>query len=461
MQESDRTDLQALCKLWTTARSARMYLSATQVQLLKRWEAKALWQAELDLPQNPDAECDLVERRRRVANALERIVRENADSSALEGSHLPAWQSVLAAVPEPCLHVRVAALTGEVLELRLHDGATVAELKQAVLSKWKLPAACQQILQDGCLQDSHRLKSLKTSRQPLTDERSLELTLVISVEAVLRELQSPSARRRLHALKALSALGRRGGRPAVVAVVCRLNDPDELVRAAALEFLDASRHDDIASTAVRRCLYEGDAALRANALRALSELGADAGEQVASDIAACFSDPDGEVRACAVSALTRLPGRRDSNTAAAVHACLVDGDCRVRRAALRALGELQQPSAPLLAMIARLGDAEPTVRSMAVQVISQQAPRGDARAIAAVEALLVHVDAGVRVAAVQVLPQLSEGGDPAVTRALSHCLKDPDANVRAGSMMILSQLSGRGDKAAAAVCEAFPLAGWF
>ncbi len=182
------------------------------------------------------------------------------------------------------------------------------------------------------------------SRKPRLTEPRFEAALASPFGSVRRE-----------ALLGL-ADGRFGALP--TAAVRLSNDPEAIVRAAAIVMLAARQHPE-AADALRRGLWDRDLSVRLAAVAGLARLGGEAEQQELRRIAS----RDGELlRAAAVEALARLGDQRT------VVAAADDKSWRVRQAVARSLAA--GPNADSVSLAQRMvGDANSAVARTAIEAL--------------------------------------------------------------------------------------------
>ncbi|HEX4407013.1 MAG TPA: HEAT repeat domain-containing protein [Polyangia bacterium] len=170
-------------------------------------------------------------------------------------------------------------------------------------------------------------------------------------------------------LAALEALARLAD-PGAVPALARLAERGELadLRALALDALIAIG-DDRAAEVLPRALGDGDAGVRARAVRLAARLGAVAPADV---LAQRLADPDPEVRLQAALAVGRLPSP-PRETAPRILAALAPGAPRVTEAAATALGDALERLAPAIQAdvlaSAYLASVEPRARAVLARAL--------------------------------------------------------------------------------------------
>ena len=227
------------------------------------------------------------------------------------------------------------------------------------------------------------------------------------------------------AARALVAIGQ----PAVPPLIDTLLDPKAKERRAAAAELLGRMRAPAAIPALTRAVAEPDAALKLNALEALTVHGP-AAAGAAGNVVAALADTDWRCRSAAAKALAAL-GARDH--APALAPLLADPDLTVRGNAARALAGLGH-SAALPGLRKLLGDPEPFVRVSALRAL---ATLGDRESGPTALALLDEPDDRVREAAFGALGAL---GDGAAAQRLVALLRDPDEARRARAVATLAQL---------------------
>ncbi|MFF7310345.1 fumarate reductase/succinate dehydrogenase flavoprotein subunit [Streptomyces sp. NPDC008137] len=210
-----------------------------------------------------------------------------------------------------------------------------------------------------------------------------------------------------------------------------LDEPDPVVRAAALDVLRALRLGDAVLFA--ESLADADIAVRIEAVRALVSV--DATEELAR---AAVDEPSREVRVAIAKGLATvgadrlagaLPSGSDSTAgsiAAALTGLLDDPDALVRAAAYGALGTTGCPASLTARAVAALSDSAWQVRGGAATALSVADPEV---AVPALAKALADANADVRKAAVLALTRHRTAEE--ARAALATATADSDADVRA------------------------------
>ena len=129
----------------------------------------------------------------------------------------------------PPICVTLRSLAGDALELHVANDSDVSALKAQASLGLRVPPLCQKLIAGGVvLEDAEALAS------HCQGGHSLSLTLLVSLDAACRELDSGVPCRQAAALASLAELGPRGGAQAVAAVAAQLAQRDVGVRRAAV-----------------------------------------------------------------------------------------------------------------------------------------------------------------------------------------------------------------------------------
>jgi HEAT repeat protein len=198
-------------------------------------------------------------------------------------------------------------------------------------------------------------------------------------------------------------------RSSLPAVSRRLQDPDERVRLAALDFLEVLGEEASgAAPAVIQALTDKNLFVRWASARTLGKMGPVDLEESVPALARLLSDKDLDVRATAASVIEHY-------------------------------GPAAREAVPALARASGIGDVE--VRVSALRALQVMGPAAEP-AVPAITQALTHPDVRVRLAAAETLGRLGPTARGALD-GLSRALNDEDADVRrAASDAILNILSG-------------------
>lgn len=399
------------------------------------------------------------------------------------------------------IHVVVYSLGDGVVDFDVGHACTVAGVKSHIAELLQVPELFQRLIP----LDGPAAKEL-TDRAPLAahctaaddadegEQRQVELSLVLSLEAARRSLEHGSPQARLRAVKDLSSLGRRASDGAALEVVKRLQDTHGTVREAAVQALPllVSRGDEAAIEALARCSTDACKDVRMGALTALT-LVAERGDLAAVAAAGRFLEDDSlgvremaqevltglvdkktrrcafsqvghllehsseEVRASAMQALCALaPRRGHALPLAEVTRRVSYSTAEVRVAALEALRFLAQrgDEAAIGLATARLRDEDGCVREAALHTLRLVAPRGEEQVLQEVRRCLVPEEPeAVRVAAVRSMASLAGWGDLAVASSVVACMEEESEEVRHAAVQSVAALEGCGPGATALVAH--------
>lgn len=261
-----------------------------------------------------------------------------------------------------------------------------------------------------------------------------DLLAFVAEALLVRDARSEDASLRSAAIQQLSLAGTRGRAP--LEAVSRSAGPEgteALVALARVGDRDARR------------LLRGMADSPEPSVRAASTLGMAPEEDRALLIAWC-ADPSREVRDAACARLAELAPDSDV-LALLVERSRIDPDAAVRATATRALARFGEPA--VLALRDRLSDAEPRVRTAALESLLR-AQREEGRA--AVASLLETPTSAVTLEAARLVATRLEREQPPteadLATARTHllaALTHPDANLRGQAAMALVALSPDAD----------------
>lgn len=374
------------------------------------------------------------------------------------------------------ISVSVRTIAGELLELAVHADGEVGDVKEAIARSWHVSRSFQtlvcgdQVLGDAETIDTYCSTTADAPVEPgAADEvglaaiaaptpapqRSLVLTMVLSLDAHWLDLESRQPPRQIQAIRELGTLGTRGGGLALASVGARLEDSNRYVRRAAVQALGqlAKRGDPEAIAVVSPRLRHDQGVVREAAVTAIALVASVGDQQVISAVRRCLAeDEESPVRKSALESLGKLAHRGDRGAIEAAYAHLDYEKWHVRRAAIQALGRLSERGDPRIvaAISGRLEDKHRDVRWTAVQMLGEVADKGDPIAIQQAMVCLDHPGEGVRAGALQALGSLAEpcSGDCPMAAAVAARLTDEDAEVRRTAVRTLGVLVERGDQTA-------------
>jgi HEAT repeat protein len=225
---------------------------------------------------------------------------------------------------------------------------------------------------------------------------------------------------------------------ATPAVLECLNDADPLLRREALLCLGHIKAGSAAVPAIITALDDKDESVRHAAAVALGFMGPDA-KAAASRLKLLRNDDNALMKTVAAWALTRIEPTNEAHKTEALPLltqAVKNENPRVRAGAAHALGELDGliPAAQRAAPVATLlGDAEPQVRSAAIEALMSIGPE-------AVPAIVAQLgSANARGPATEVLAHYGAAAKSAVG-ALVGLLQDPSDNVRASAIVALGSM---------------------
>ncbi|CAE8593485.1 unnamed protein product [Polarella glacialis] len=331
---------------------------------------------------------------------------------------------------------------------------------------WHIPPAFQRLMLGIIVLDNPE-QSLASYIE--VGESVLSLTLVISFDSVLQDLESGVGPR-------LASLGRRGGDKSVAAV-CRgleatascsenyrmtVRDSDDGVRRepggnrrTAVNVLHAVAEkeewgDLFAISEVVGRLQHGIPAVRCAAAEALATVVEMGDAAAVAEVMKLVEHPEDGVRGTAIQALLSITERGDPNVTFALRAFLEHKDVSVRCAALEALALVVQQgdTACSASASALLDDPDQLVRCRAVHALAFASKTGDASAICTVQVCLTDPDELVRCAAVEALAFIAEKDDPTAIRLICKRLEDTHCHVRSLAVQALASLAARGSATA-------------
>uniref|UniRef100_A0A7S4QFX9 Ubiquitin-like domain-containing protein n=1 Tax=Alexandrium monilatum TaxID=311494 RepID=A0A7S4QFX9_9DINO len=327
--------------------------------------------------------------------------------------------------------VEVVTLAGNMIELNLEPQSTVADLRQAIsLAGPGVPAECQRILRNSAL-------------EPLPDAEPIEerqYRLVVSLDAVCKDLETGDPEQRKKGVETLSRLGSKGGLPAISAVASRLQDVNHGVARAAIHALislaeQGSREDVIA--AIRKRMPECPPGIRQALIEVIGSVAQWGDTGLVDVLFQGLQDDEPFVWMAAWEVLAELAESGDNRPAVVqtVIARLAHDDGSVRAAA-----------ADALTWVAEAGDR---------QAIMEMAQCGDPEAIEAVSERLKDDCPMVREKAARAMARLSEDDDDRCIAALAACLGDESREVVKAAFEAIAERADRGEKHAMAVATEY------
>uniref|UniRef100_A0A7S4QEF8 Ubiquitin-like domain-containing protein n=1 Tax=Alexandrium monilatum TaxID=311494 RepID=A0A7S4QEF8_9DINO len=355
--------------------------------------------------------------------------------------------------------VEVVTLAGNMIELNLEPQSTVADLRQAIsLAGPGVPAECQRILRNSAL-------------EPLPDAEPIEerqYRLVVSLDAVCKDLETGDPEQRKKGVETLSRLGSKGGLPAISAVASRLQDVNHGVARAAIHALislaeQGSREDVIA--AIRKRMPECPPGIRQALIEVIGSVAQWGDTGLVDVLFQGLQDDEPFVWMAAWEVLAELAESGDNRPAVVqtVIARLAHDDGSVRAAAADALTWVAEAGdrQAVAALVQSSRDYLSFVRTVAVEAIMEMAQCGDPEAIEAVSERLTDDCPMVRGKAAKAMSRLSEDDDDRCIAALAACLGDESREVVKAAFEAIAERADRGEKHAMAVAaEYLKQRGW-
>jgi HEAT repeat protein len=244
-----------------------------------------------------------------------------------------------------------------------------------------------------------------------------------AASTLLQGLDSPDNVVRAQTAEALGTIGAPAEETAP-ALVEALADSNDVVRAKAVEALGkiGEAAAEVAVPSLMRALRDQDNWVSALAAEALGQMGEAADEAVPA-LVRSLGHLNPQVRANAATALGQM-GVLAAPARSALEKACQDEDSAVRAEALLALGGLG-PAPAEEVFVTGLRDADPLVRTAAIEALSRRGDAGDT-ARADLLGLLRDANDQVKVQAAQVLPGLV-GATPPVIEALCRLLLGDDS----------------------------------
>jgi HEAT repeat protein len=286
-----------------------------------------------------------------------------------------------------------------------------------------------------------REASLAALRQALKDDTSAKVRRVAASSLSRVGLSDdPEERKKEMEIKELVE----GYKAAVPLLIAALKDPDNGVRAAAVDSL--GRLHEFAKDALSSLLdivkdKKNDSIARAEAIHSVSRFGTSAAQEavpILKDIVGDESAPD-NVRRAAANALGTMKTEAGS-AAAALGKALEAKALEVRRAAVSALGEIGADARDALPGLKKVSktDDDKFVRSEAMRVMGGLT-RDAAEVLPFLVAGLSDPVAEVKVAAAQALGNLGKDAEPALS-TLKPLLKDNEKAVKEAAEDAISKI---------------------
>ncbi|CAK0805538.1 unnamed protein product [Prorocentrum cordatum] len=270
-----------------------------------------------------------------------------------------------------------------------------------------------------------------------------------AIAEVAARLAHPEAAVRAAGAGALARVAARGDGRAVAEVAgCLRHGSPEVREGAAAALAQAARPGDRRALAALAACCEGDAEprVRAEALRAMSQLGSDgaAGGLVVAAAAARLEDGSPQVRQAAQAALRHAATRDGERVVAAVGRLLEHGRGPVRDAAVGALAALAPENEDLAvdAVLARTTHGDSEIRQAAVDALPLVAAKASRRVAARLAADLEGAVGARKEAMLNALGRAATTGDDAVIAAVQACLGDSDWKVRRAAVGALGFVAG-------------------
>ncbi|VTU01919.1 heat repeat-containing protein : HEAT repeat-containing protein OS=Singulisphaera acidiphila (strain ATCC BAA-1392 / DSM 18658 / VKM B-2454 / MOB10) GN=Sinac_5393 PE=4 SV=1: HEAT_2: HEAT_2: HEAT_EZ: HEAT_2: HEAT_2: HEAT_2 [Gemmataceae bacterium] len=259
--------------------------------------------------------------------------------------------------------------------------------------------------------------------------------LALAVSALQKALGDPLAAVRC---QAAGAIGRVGAAAvgAVAQLVPLLGDADETVRCRAAETIGEIGGP---AEALRPCLDDPSAAVRAAAAAGLKLLGGDA-KPVVEKLVELLQDRDEAVRTAAADAVAAAgPLNGDSTTKLAAGLASADNVVRAQTAeALGNVGAAAEHAAPPL--VEALDDHNDVVRAKAVEALGKIGETAAPVAVPGLVKALRDADSWVSALAAEALGEMGDGAGESVVTALVHALRHVNPQVRANAAEALGKL---------------------
>jgi HEAT repeat protein len=258
-------------------------------------------------------------------------------------------------------------------------------------------------------------------------------------------LASPDNVVRAQTAQALGTIGV-SAQETAPALVEAMSDSNDRVRAKAVQALGkiGEAAAEVAVPSLMRALRDQDNGVSALAAEALGQMG-DSGEEAVPALMRALQHINPQVRGNAAESLGKM-GATATRARRALENAARDEDGGVRSQAVRALGALGATKASWHVVLAGLQDADPQVRTAAVEAAGQWGEPNEA-VLSGLMLLLEDANDQVKVQVTLVLPKLA-GAIPAVIDGLCRrLLEDDSVLVQCSAAQALSKL---GPAAAAA-----------
>lgn len=387
------------------------------------------------------------------------------------------------------IRVTVHSMNGEVLELDMWPESRISNIKDAISDQWRWPTLCQKLaLQDLILDED----SVRIAVQCIDGAQCLSLSLVVSQDAILEELQQNDSIRAKLALNQCVTLGTKAMVTVTEAIRARLRDRSGAIRRIATKALVHTKERGDYSTIVDVCtgLGDRDDNVRNMAVHALGIIGKGSPEAIAV-ISRVIEDPtsvsshvpDGsrysvadvanhdvlgliDAKLAAIRALVKIADKNDSVAARTLSRCLCSHTDKVRTAAVKALGQIVETgNKNAIKELADVAKIDRRAIEAVLKVIRSIAEKGDRLAIDEVVIPLLSMDSLFRYsrkrrtrihAAAESLVEITEKGDRCVIDRLLDVIAE---SARAGESCsahadALTQITDKGDQQViCAVCK--------
>eukprot|EP00930_Biecheleria_cincta_P051357 TRINITY_DN36537_c0_g1_i1.p1 TRINITY_DN36537_c0_g1~~TRINITY_DN36537_c0_g1_i1.p1 ORF type:complete len:412 (+),score=78.54 TRINITY_DN36537_c0_g1_i1:116-1237(+) len=319
---------------------------------------------------------------------------------------------VAVATPADSVHAVAHKVTGESLECTFPADSKISDIKLHIATTWKVPPACQKIILGlRILGDMELLSAYCTNHSPV-----VHVTMLVSLDGVMYDLEHHFLERRLAGLKVLEDLGVQGGEAAIAAVTLQLSNIHSGIRRAALQTMPkvVTQGDQSVIKALSALLADDVVDVRCTALQALAEVAQPGDDLVLHEVCMCLQDAEFSVRSMALEVLGQVAVKGDTEALEAARACFADKHPTVRRNALKAMAAVAEPGdrRTIDTAIQMLKNQSSSVKCSAMDALVKIAVRGDESAVQAVCSCLNDAHQSVRFMAARVLPKLTDADDP-------------------------------------------------